>query len=221
MPIITVLMLALCYLYLAKNRAQEQEYKSFAFSQMIIEGMETERRRISRELHDIILPQVHDLAVSDQIRTICRDLMPPDFNQLSLKDSLAGACDTLARQSGIECACSIEDELSFVELHAENQLHLYRMIQESFNNIKKHSQAGKAALVVRSGRQGSTDTILICISDDGVGLKNKPGLQAITEGLGFNNMRQRAAILGAQLDFISEIGNGLMVRIEVPIAKEK
>jgi two-component system NarL family sensor kinase len=101
------------------------------------------------------------------------------------------------------------------------------MVQESFTNIEKHSGAGRAALVVRR----SAENILICVSDDGHGLRSKTRLQSKTRlhdtpltaggvptgaGLGIRSMRQRAAILGARLDFISESGNGLMVRIEIP-----
>ena len=53
--------------------------------------------------------------------------------------------------------------------------------------------------------------ILICVSDEGEGLKKH-----FTEGLGMRSMRQRAQIIGAKLDFLSEIDDGLTVRIEVP-----
>jgi signal transduction histidine kinase len=207
-PIVTMLLLFLCWLYLTMQATRRQEQMSFSFSQLAIEGMEIERRRISRELHDIVLPLVRDSTVSDQIRSICMELMPPDFSRLSLKDALAEICDKFERRSGIECVYSIDNDLDFTGVSAENQLHLYRMVQESFTNIEKHSRAKKAALVTRRHRQGSED-ILICVSDDGIGLKSEP------EGLGMRGMRQRAAILGAQLDFISEPGNGLMVRIEI------
>jgi two-component system NarL family sensor kinase len=94
------------------------------------------------------------------------------------------------------------------------------MVQEAFTNIEKHSKAGRAALVVRH----SDESILICVSDDGQGLQSKPGLRSKTglsagAGLGIKSMRQRADILGAKLDFVSESGNGLMVRIESPLSK--
>ncbi len=65
--------------------------------------------------------------------------------------------------------------------------------------------------------------IVICISDDGIGLSEKakpnsilmPGITM--PGFGMTSMRQRAAILGADLDFQSESGQGLMVRIRIDI----
>jgi len=213
--VITLLLLFMCYLFFAKQRAQQQESQSTAFSHLVIEGMETERRRIQRELHDVVLPQVRGMPVSDQIRSICMELMPPDFSRLSLNDLLADICNKFSGRTGIECSIYIDKDLSFAAINAENQLHIYRMVQESFTNIEKHSKAKKAIFVARWGKQevrsGNQlpENILICVSDDGKGLCRGE------EGLGMKSMRQRASIIGAQIDFISESGNGLMVRIEI------
>jgi len=213
--IITILILLLCYLFINMRKARKQEHNSRQLSYMAIEGLETERRRISRELHDTILPQVSDLSLSSQIRAICTDLMPPDFSCLLLKDALAQLCSNFSSRSKIECVCSIENNIDFSFLCAENQLHLYRMVQESLNNIEKHSKAKYASLIIRRSTQGSPGNILICISDDGEGLKNgKP-----RQSLGMRSLHQRAEILGAKIDFINESGNGLMVRIEMQITE--
>jgi two-component system NarL family sensor kinase len=215
---ITVLMLFLCYLFLAMRRAEKRESQSFAFSSLAIEGLETERRRVSRELHDTVLPLVRDARVSGLIRSICMELMPPDFTRLSLNDSLADLCVQFTRRAGIECACSIDDGMTFAVFRPEHQLHIYRIVQESFTNIEKHSKASRAALVIRR----LPEHILICVSDDGAGLSagsRKADILA-GAGLGIRSMRQRAAVLGAKLEFISESGNGLMVRIEIPLAAQ-
>jgi len=209
--LITVLMLFLCYLYLTMRRSLERESESLAFSHMAIEGLETERRRVSRELHDTVLPLIRDGELSDLIRGICMELTPPDFSRLSLKEALADLCLKFMQRSGINCSYSIEEELNFAGLNTENQLHLYRMVQESLTNIEKHSQAKEAVLVARYYTRGSQENILVCVSDDGVGIGDEGA-----ENLGLRSLRQRAAIMGAQLDFISESGNGLMVRIEIP-----
>jgi len=217
---ITILMLILCYLFLAMRRSVERESKSLVFSHLMIEGIETERRRISRELHDNILPQVRGLEVGNQIRSMCMELIPPDFSKLSLNSALADLCGKFADRSGIECVYSIGNNLSFSAISSENQLHLYRMVQEAFTNIEKHSKADKATLVARQTSGG----ILICVSDDGIGIApvqhtaalQTAALQVVSEeGLGIRGIHQRAAIIGAKIDFISESGNGLMVRIEI------
>jgi two-component system NarL family sensor kinase len=228
----------LFYIYLAIRRAREREAQSFAFSWMVVAGQEAERRRISRELHDTVLPEIRRFTkadggaadpeyvtrqqemLSELIREICTELMPPDFTRLSLRDSLMELCVRFTRQTGLPCIPSLEEDLDFSSMRAENQLHLYRMVQEAFTNIEKHAKARRVVLTVRrdtrTAPQGARQapSILICISDDGVGLP--PVGITPSAGLGLRSMRERAAVLDARLDFISESGNGLMVRIEVP-----
>jgi two-component system NarL family sensor kinase len=209
---ITALMLLLCYLYLAKRKALARESASFEFSNLVIEGVETERRRISRELHDNVLPQTVGTEIYNTVREICMELMPPDLSRFSLNDALVDMGDKFIKRTGIECAISVDKELDFTHFSEENRLHLYRMVQEALTNIEKHAKASKAFLIAR---RGESENIIICISDEGQGLQNNFNSTAET-GLGMRSMRQRAAIIGAQLDFISVSGNGLLVQIEIP-----
>jgi signal transduction histidine kinase len=227
--IITIFLIFLWYFFLAKRRAEQRELENFEFSHLIIEGIETERQRISGEFHDTVLPLVRDAAVSSMIRKICTELMPPDFSRLPLIAALANLCDTFTQRSGIKNACSIEEGIDFSFLSTVNRLHVYRIVQESFTNIEKHSQAEKAALVIRKTGSRETGTtkgatkgeasnhnILICISDDGTGIDNSK----LNEGMGMKTIRYRSGILGAKIDFIGEQGDGLMVRLEIPLLKE-
>jgi two-component system NarL family sensor kinase len=221
--IITALMLLLCCLYLAKRRSLARESASLEFSNLVIEGMETERRRVSRELHDNVLPQVISTELYNTVREICMELMPPDFSRLSLNDALVDMGDKFIKRTGIECVISVDKELDFTHLSEENRLHLYRIVQEALTNIEKHAKASKAFLIAR---HGGSENIIICVSDEGQGLQGKLSLQgkldSIAEtGLGMRSMRQRAAIIGAQLDFISVSGNGLLVQIEIPSGDRK
>jgi two-component system NarL family sensor kinase len=167
--------------------------------------------------------------ISRRIREICLELMPPDFSRLSLKGSLIGLCVQFTRRTGIECLPAVDTNLDFSRIDPGAQLHLYRMIQEALTNIEKHSGASRVVLVARkqtgpAAPEGffsgagpsaaeSSPGILVCISDDGVGLKSKLGSRT---GLGMRIMRERAAAIGARIDFVSESGNGLMVRIALP-----
>ena len=214
------LMALLCYLYLSMRRAGEREAQSRTFSWLLVAAQEEERRRISCELHDTVLPEIRRLRqemLADRIREICFDLMPPDFTRLSLRDSLTGLCLAFAKRTGIECVPALEEGLDFNGKSPEEQLHLYRMAQEALTNIEKHAGASRVVLVARRHKPPGSGApgILICVSDDGRGFRE--GDEESGAGLGLRSMRERAAILGARLDFISESGNGLMVRIEIPL----
>jgi signal transduction histidine kinase len=210
--IFTVLMLFLGYLVLSTRRAREQESKSREYSYLSIEVLEAERRRVSRELHDDVLPQIQDQTLSDKIRSICHDLMPPDFAKLSLKNSLADLTLQFTQKTGIECASFMEETLDFTPISVDNQLQIFRIVQEAFTNIAKHSGTGKAYFFAGHSVRSSAENILICISDEGKGLTEERG-----EGIGILSMRQRADIIGAKLDFTSE--GGLTIRLEIPIRK--
>jgi signal transduction histidine kinase len=240
--ILSIFILLLWYFYTAARKAGEREQESRDFSRLIITGLETERRRIFGELHDTVLPELRLFAgpggeaaegatvirqqelASRRIREICLELMPPDFTRLSLKDSLTGLCLQFARRTGIECLPSIDKDADFSRLDPGAQLHLYRMAQEALTNIEKHSGAGRVVLVARRQAappvpggppEDASPGILVCISDDGAGL-GPEGPPKESASLGMRIMRERAAAIGARLEFVSESGNGLMVRIELP-----
>jgi signal transduction histidine kinase len=92
------------------------------------------------------------------------------------------------------------------------------MVQEALTNIEKHAGSRRVALAVRRLKKAcgkaQRSGLLVCVSDDGTGLPPEP---RPSSGLGMRSMKEQAAVLGARLDFISESGNGFMVRIETPL----
>ena len=215
-----ILMGFLCYLYLAMRTARRKESENMESFSLVLEGQEAERQRIAADLHDTVLPYLKDTSVAARVREICGLLMPPDFTRFSLIDALVSLGDFFVRQTGITCAAEIQDGLDCSFLSAEQQLHIYRIVQEAFNNIGKHSRATQAILVARNGESPGElpgelpgklpRSLIVSVSDDGLGLHN-----AGKTGFGMRIMRRRAELLGAHIDFISEAGNGCMVCIKI------
>jgi signal transduction histidine kinase len=174
---------------------------------------EAERSRIFRELHDDILPRLDDRELAARLRGICADLMPPDFSRLPLSGAFASLCAAFARKTGIVCDYDIKNEIDTFPVGEQSRLHIYRITQEAFNNIAKHSGASRATFA--AGRQNREDgpRMILFISDEGAGLTAEA---ARSRGMGMNAMRQRAAIIGAKLDFIDQEGGGCVVRLEIP-----
>jgi two-component system NarL family sensor kinase len=227
----------LMLVYIRKRRAERRGEQHAEVSLSVIQGQEEERRRVAGELHDAVLPELRRLAqalraedgeaalerqrvVSAAIRELCTRLLPPDFERLSFKDTLLDLCASFSERTAMEFRAAIDDDLDLGSLGAGSRLAVYRIVQEALANCEKHAR-GPVLLVVRNSTAGNEKTLLVCVSDHGPGLDpvmaaGSPGNGA-SPGLGLRIMRLRAAALGASLDFVSEEGNGLMVRLETPI----
>lgn len=94
----------------------------------------------------------------------------------------------------------------------ERDIHLYRIIQESINNIIKHSEARNATLNANM----NSDVLHLEIIDDGVGLNDEP--QKL--GLGLSTIKTRARCIDANLIFAAEHGRGTKLTIKVNIQNE-
>jgi signal transduction histidine kinase len=203
-----------------------------------------ERGRIARELHDTVAQDLRSLGLKitrigrsgesdlcreaaedqtkilDKIREICANLIPPDFHHTRLPDSLRLLCGEFGKRTGIECRITIDENLNLEGLNEEMQLQCFRLVQESLANIEKHAGAGEAVVVLRNCKENTAmKTLLICISDDGKGFEKAPTREntVAPDHLGIRGMFERINILNGTLDFISESGQGTMVRIEVPL----
>jgi signal transduction histidine kinase len=213
-------------------------------------AQEKERGRIARDLHDTVAQDLRGLGLKitrigrggeksaelcreaaddqakilDRVRDICTYLIPPDFHNAGLPDSLRQLCSEFGKRTGIECRITIQENLRLEGLDEEMQLQCFRLVQESLSNIEKHANASEAVVVLRNSVcEGSAKTsLLICISDDGIGFEKVPGREnlnspGLRDHLGIRGMFERITILGGALDFISEINEGTMVQIEVPL----
>jgi signal transduction histidine kinase len=94
----------------------------------------------------------------------------------------------------------------------EAAITLYRVVQESLNNIVKHSQASEARISI--DRQ--SDSVTITVTDNGRGFA-PPRAEAKPLGFGLAGMAERVRILGGELTIHSREGQGttVIVRIEL------
>ena len=127
------------------------------------------------------------------------------------------------KRYGISCHAEIAEGANLNFLNQENQLQVFRIVQEALNNIGKHAEANKAIVILRSNPKGD---IFIGVSDDGKGFDstsgyNFPGYHAgaALPHLGIRSMEKRAALLGGRFNIKSEVGEGTMVRLELPKKK--
>ncbi len=201
------------------------------FYDKLQDNVEIERKRISYELHDgigqnITLAKLYlinkksekDIAeVLDgtikELKNIARNLRPRILEEEGIKSALRLLCDNIIRETGINGLCSMD---SFNRrLDEKKELLVYRIAQESLNNIAKHSKAKEFTVSLES----RDDFIALSVSDNGVGIENLDLIKknGYGSGLGLFNMKERTELLGGRFEINSLPGKGTTVYFELPV----
>ncbi len=183
--------------------------------QEYIRGLEQERARMARELHDDVAGDLVGLQceleianpgangcrlqeIADKVRRLSHELMPPQFASETLTSLLL---DYVAHHNSTHNTprLSITDEGSFdwKSLPAGTSHELYRIIQESVNNALKHSEATYITITLDGNERFS-----LSVTNDGVtDIDASPG-----DGIGTRTLRARAEIIGASIEIIVNDG---------------
>lgn len=215
------------YLWRSRKYSRNKEHLQKIFAQDLIRNIEAERKRISSELHDsvgqnLLLIKNEVLSDSektkdtvlidntiDEVRNISQRLHPFRFEQLGLIESIRDTIDTFQKNS--EIFYSEEIDVESLPISKNNEIFVYRMIQESLNNVEKHSQA-KACIV---SVEEKPDAVLFQIKDNGIGFDVSENSQSLNS-LGMKTLKERAQIINASLSIDSGKGKGTTVQIKVP-----
>jgi PAS domain S-box-containing protein len=156
-------------------------------------------------------------AMVDNIRRLSRDLSPAILEDLGLSAALRNLCDEFCKQHENinSCSCNIEEINNL--LPKQDQINIYRIVQESFANIGKHADASQLRLAIER-RQ---DRLSFTLEDNGKGFDLAArARQDPAQGLGLSTLDERVRILGGTLRIESKKGEGTRVMFDVPL-KEK
>ncbi|MFT7775007.1 CHASE3 domain-containing protein [Roseateles sp.] len=207
-----------------------------SFASELDRGVEVERRRLAREVHDQVgqagtaikmlvislraklaphgEPLLDELqGMADEsiraARNISAALRPPLLDELGLEAALGHYLQKLQRQSGLTTTL----ELSGVEALASCQANpLFRIVQEACTNVLRHAAATVLRVGghrrVRDGREGFELEVV----DNGRG----PG-DTRADASGLRGMRERAALAGGTFDFGPDPGGGTRVSVWLPL----
>lgn len=215
------------------------------FARQLIDSQELERKRIAAELHDhlgqkLLLVKNHMLLASraahqgdpavdldealalvteslQDVREISHSLRPHLIDELGLSKSVESMVRRLARSSGLAATTDIEPVDRLLSKDAE--INLYRIAQESLNNVVKHSGAEEATVVLR--RMGHS--VLLRVVDGGCGFD----VDALTRGaerhasFGLMIMAERANMAGGELELKSGPGLGTTLTVILPIEESR
>jgi two-component system sensor histidine kinase UhpB len=195
-----------------------------------LDAQEDERARVARDLHDEVnqsltglllhleaarrdappqlvpeLTETKALAnrAMDELLDVARQLRPTALDDLGLAAALTAHVEELRRRTGIETSFAVDGELS--DLDGEAQLVLYRVAQEALSNAARHS--GAEHIDVRLRRAGSR--VELTVSDDGRGFS----FDEAEGGLGIAGMRERALLVGGEVEIESRPGTGTTVKL--------
>jgi two-component system sensor histidine kinase UhpB len=138
------------------------------------------------------------------VRRIARQLRPEALEDLGLRSALASLASSFGEQAGIQIQRRLEPDVALSE---EQELVIYRVAQEALTNVARHADARRVEL---SLDDVSGQTVLI-VRDDGRGLS--PG--TLPSSRGIRGMRERAMLIGAQLEINSQPGGGTEIRLSI------
>jgi signal transduction histidine kinase/ligand-binding sensor domain-containing protein len=202
------------------------------FSRRLIESQEAERKRIASELHDglgqnlvviknraalgikkgddkeRVAKEFHNISESatqalDEVREITNNLRPQLLDRLGLTKAIQ------AMLKKVSDVVEIESEIDSIDnlFNESEEISIYRIIQESLNNVIKHSNAAKAMVKIkRTERQ-----ILLTIEDNGKGFDTAN----IKSGLGLVGLKERAQLLNGEFLMESKLGKGTTIQVAI------
>ena len=201
----------------------------------LIETRESTLREISRELHDEfgqiltaigsmlgragrhapegapVREDIREIAevaqeALDNVRGLSQSLHPSILEELGLASTVEWYLTTVRKQLGLTVHYERSDNLPPV--NDTTGIHVYRVLQEALTNVSKHARVGEAWVRLHY----ASGMLTLEVEDRGAGIAGEPH----RHGLGLVTMRERAALLGGQLELVRGAGGGTLVRLTVP-----
>ena len=225
----------------ASLEQSRQALQKLAFQ--LLRVQEEERRRISRDLHDDINQRLALLAMdieavgqklnsptdhvgravrdiqervvelSDVVRHLAYQLHPSILDDLGLPIALQRLVEDFTARSRIRGSFGHKNIPAAVP--QEIATCLYRITQESLNNVVRHAEASQVDVELT----GAQSELVVTITDNGVGFDSEQ-LRNGSHGLGLLGMKERVALVHGNLHVVSAVGKGTRVQVVVLVPAE-
>jgi PAS domain S-box-containing protein len=227
-----------------KQRTGELEESQSQLRQLTarVQSMrEDDRRRIAREVHDVIGQLLTSLKMEagwltlrldeagnplaertrhmiemldgafSSVRQIATDLRPTLLDDMGLIAAMEWQVEEFQRQAGVQA--QFESTLDTTPISADAATAVFRILQEALTNVARHAGATRACVTVEEDHRG---WLVLQVQDNGRGISPKALQQ--TQSLGLVGMRERVNLLGGELNIAGEPGKGTTLIIRVPMS---
>jgi two-component system, NarL family, sensor histidine kinase DegS len=219
------------------NPSGEGGKSPLASVEMLVNAQETERQRLSRQMHDgpaqalsnfilqteiamrlmdLDIGQARDelnnlkssaMSTFQKVRNFIFELRPMMLDDLGLVPTVRRYGDAFKEQTGLDINITVTGNERRIEPYLE--IMLFRAIQELLGNVARHSQATTIKILLDMGE----DRIRVSVDDNGKGFDSDSVLQGTS--LGLKLIRERAEMLGGNFEVDSAIGKGTRISFAV------
>lgn len=211
---------------------------TLASVEMLVNAQETERQRLSRQMHDgpaqalsnfilqteiamrlfdIDAAQAKDelnslkasaMGTFQKVRNFIFELRPMMLDDLGLVPTVRRYSDAFKEQTSLEVSVTVTGSEKRLETYLE--VMLFRAIQELLGNAARHSQATQVKVLLDVG----DDRVRVSVEDNGKGFD--PDVVQQGSSLGLKLIRERAEMLGGTFELDSAVGRGTRISFAVP-----
>lgn len=214
-----------------EHRLADKHLKELAYKTVMFQ--EDEKKHLARELHDginqlLVSSKCHlDLmshrledeklkqhldksqrslvTAINEVRHISHQLRPSALDDIGLEAALTTLLQDFHSHSGIDIDSHFDTQQH--KLTSEVATTLYRVAQESLNNIEKHAKAKTVTVTL----QKMGNMLQLLIRDDGVGFVVNQAIHR--QGIGLRNMQERVEFIGGEFELMSELGLGTEITV--------
>jgi signal transduction histidine kinase len=223
-----------------QQKANEDIYNLMLNQQNKVDEARTqEKKRISEELHDGVLGRLFGTRLSldsinfnegkeamlsranyigqlkiieEDIRKISHELNTDFVSGAGFMDIVSELVESQAKAYGLKYSFNFTDDISWDSVPNKTKINIYRVIQESMQNIYKHAKASVIKISI------SLEKSVICLNiiDDGEGFDASKS----KKGIGLKNMTSRVEEINGEIIFTSQSGNGTTVNVKIPYVNQ-
>jgi PAS domain S-box-containing protein len=229
---------------LEQSRHMQEQLRRL--SRQLLLAQEEERKKVSRELHDVIAQTLtsinlrleilrQDAALNskgldrniartqrlvensvDIVHRFARELRPTVLDDLGLLPALQSFLKSFRKQTGIRVSLSARADME--RIMGDSRTVLYRVAQEALTNIARHADASQAEVKILE----SNDSVCMKIRDNGKGFAVESVLHTRKcKRLGLLGMRERLEMVGGSFSITASPGKGATILARIPLAADR